>query len=400
MKVLVLSHMYPSAFNEITGIFVHEQVKELINKGIEVQVVSPIPWAPFPINCLSSKWKNYNSIPERTVHEGINVWYPRYLVFPCSWFFASSGQRMYLGIKEVVKKTYQEFQFDLIHVHVALPDGFAAIKLNQIYRKPVVITIHGQDLYITINRNESCKIALFNVFKKADHVILVSKKLKEISDNNVGFASKSTVISNGVAVSNILKEKNIILGKSTLNYRIILSVSYLITRKAIDFNLKAIAQLINKYPNLKYLIIGDGPEMRNLKELSSNLRINEYVEFLGQLPHEKVLAYMAKADIFSLPSWNEAFGVVYIEAMAQGKPVIGCQGEGIEDFVEHGRTGLLVKPKDVDSLTQALDFLLSSQEETKTMGECARKVVLDNYTWEKNAEKTIEIYREVLNNAC
>lgn len=399
MKILVISHMYPSTFNEIGGIFVHEQVKALVSKGVEVQVISPVPWTPFPINYLSSKWENYSTIPVRRVYEGINIWYPRYVTFPRAWFFASSGQRMYLGIKELVVKIYREFQFDLIHAHVALPDGFAALKLKQIYRKAVVVNIHGQDLYVTININKSCKIALFNVFKKADRIILVSKKLKEISDNNVGFASKSTVISNGVAVNNILKEKNIMLGESTLDYRVILSVSYLITRKAIDFNLKAIAQLINKYPNLKYLIIGDGPEMRHLKELSSNLRINKHVEFFGQLPHEKVLAYMAKADIFSLPSWDEAFGVVYIEAMAHGKPVIGCQGEGIEDFVEHGKTGLLVRPKDADDLVKAMDCLLSNPDEARAMGKRARKLVLENYTWEKNAERTIEVYREVLNNA-
>lgn len=397
MKILVISHMYPSTFNEIGGIFVHEQVKALVSKGVEVQLVSPVPWTPFPINYLSSKWKKYNNIPERTVYEGISIWYPRYLIFPRAWFFASSGQRMYGGIKDVVLKIYKEFQFDLIHAHVALPDGFAAMKIKHIYQKPLIVTIHGQDLYVTFYRNKSCKIALFNVFKKSDRIILVSKKLKEISDNNVGFANKSTVISNGVAVNNILKEKNIILGKSTLDYRIILSVSYLITRKAIDFNLKAIAQLINKYPNLKYLIIGDGPEMRHLKELSNNLKINEHVEFLGQLSHKNVLAYMAKADIFSLPSWDEAFGVVYIEAMAHGKPVIGCQGEGIEDFVMQGKTGLLVKPKDVDSLTEALDFLLSNQEEAKAMGARAQKVILEKYTWEKNAKKTIKVYNQALN---
>jgi len=396
MKVLVISHMYPSNFNEIGGIFIHEQVKALVSKGVEVQVVSPVPWTPFPINYLSSKWEKYSTIPEREIRDGISIWYPRYITFPRAWFFSSSGRRMYLGIKELVAKIYQEFQFDLIHAHVALPDGFAAVKLKQIYRNPVVVTIHGQDLYVTINRNKSCKIALFNVFKKADRIVLVSKKLKEISDNNVGFATKSTVISNGVAMNNILKEKKFILGEHTLDYRVILSVSYLITRKAIDFNLKAIAQLINKYPNLKYLIIGDGPEMRHLKELSSNLRINEHVEFLGQLPHEKVLAYMAKADIFSLPSWDEAFGVVYIEAMAQGKPVIGCKGEGIEDFVEHGKTGLLVKPKDVDSLVKALDFLLIHPSEAQDIGKRARDLVLKNYTWERSAEKLVEVYRDIL----
>jgi hypothetical protein len=75
MKVLVLSHMYPSVLNEMNGIFVHEQVKALVAKGVEVQVVSPVIWAPFPINYLSFKWKNYSNIPKRTIYEGINIWY-------------------------------------------------------------------------------------------------------------------------------------------------------------------------------------------------------------------------------------------------------------------------------------------------------------------------------------
>jgi teichuronic acid biosynthesis glycosyltransferase TuaC len=108
---------------------------------------------------------------------------------------------------------------------------------------------------------------------------------------------------------------------------------------------------------------------------------------------------MAACDIFTLPSWNEGFGIVYLEAMACGKPVIGCQGEGIEDFVEHGRTGLLAKPKDVDSLFEALEFLISRPHEAEAMGVQARKLVFENYTWAKNAEKIIKLYEEVINDA-
>ena len=114
------------------------------------------------------------------------------------------------------------------------------------------------------------------------------------------------------------------------------------------------------------------------------------------LSHDDVLKYMSEADIFSLPSWNEAFGVVYIEAMACGKPVIGCEGEGLEDFVRNFETGLLVKPKDVNSLAEAMDFLLSNPDKAKEIGKRGQKLVLDNYTWEKNAEKTIRVYQEVL----
>jgi glycosyltransferase involved in cell wall biosynthesis len=391
--------MYPSAFNEMSGIFVHDQIKALVKKGVEVQVVSPVPLAPFPIKYLNSKWKAYEVIPDKTIWEGIKVWYPRYITFPQSWFFASSGKRMYLGIKDLVVKIYQEFQFDLIHAHVALPDGFCAMMVSEICNIPFIVTVHGQDLQITLYKNTGCKKALYNVFKNTKRIITVSNKLKKIAQNNIGFDEKNIVIGNGVSVNSQIKDKNRIKAKNYLNQKTILSVSNLITLKGIDFNLKAFALLIGKYSNLKYQIIGDGPEKNRLIKLATDLGINERVEFLGRLDHKEVIKYMTKADIFSLPSWNEGFGVVYIEAMAQGKPVIGCRREGIEDFVEHGKTGMLVQPKNIDSLVKAIDYLLSNADKAQDIGERAQRFILKNYTWEKNAEKTIKVYCEVIKNA-
>ena len=83
--------------------------------------------------------------------------------------------------------------------------------------------------------------------------------------------------------------------------------------------------------------------------------------------------------------------------MALAKHVIACKGEGIEDIIRHGENGLLVEPKNVDSLVEALDFLLSNPTKAKIMGEKAQALVLNKYTWGNNAAKTIEIYHEVKN---
>jgi len=398
MKILVITHMYPSSFNEISGIFVHEQVKALVSKGVKIQVVSSAPWTPFPINYLSSKWKKYSNIPERKVCEGINIWYPRHLTFPRAWFFASSGQRMYLGIKDLVSKIYQNFQFNLIHAHVALPDGYAGMKIAQKYKKPLIVTIHGQDLQQTIFKNEKCKRNIEKVINFSEKTIVVSKKLKKIGEKYLEVNNdKIIVVPNGINMRDIYTEKN----KNIQKYKekkIILSVSHLIKTKEIDLNLKAIAKLIQKYPDIIYLIIGEGEEKKKLKKLVSELNLQDRVIFIGEVSHYKVMEYMASCDIFSLPSRNEGFGVVYLEAMAQSKPVIGCQGEGIEDFVENNKTGLLVKQRDVNSLVVAIDYLLSNPDEARAMGGRARKLVLKNYTWEKNAEKTIKNYKEILEN--
>ncbi len=395
MRVLVLSHMYPSTFNEVSGIFVHEQVKALVEKGIEVQVVSPVPWAPFPINRMNQKWKAYSEIPAQSMWDGIKVWYPRYLTFPKGWFFASSGQQMYHGIKDVVAKIYQEFSFDLIHAHVALPDGYAGALWAREHKKPLVITIHGQDLQHTVFRSLKCRQALQEAIYAADRVIVVSRKLKRVLEESFPDIADAIVVNNGVDPEKIFRS----FGNFPKRWQgkiLILSVSNLILTKGIYLNLQAISRLVGQYPDLLYVIVGNGELKGELKVLVKKLCLEDYVEFAGRQPHGKVMEYVAKCDIFSLPSWREGFGVVYLEAMAHGKPVIGCQGEGIEDVIEHGKTGLLVKPRNVNSLVEALDFLLSHPEKAKAMGERARKLVLENFTWEKNAEKTISVYEEVL----
>jgi teichuronic acid biosynthesis glycosyltransferase TuaC len=398
MRVLVISHMYPKPYNEVNGIFVHEQVKALTKKGIEVKVVSPTPWSPYPISFVSSKWKGYKNVPHYLEWEGIPVWYPRYLAFPKGYLFASSGQRMFHGIKKMVIELEKQYSFDLIHAHVALPDGYSGMCLSSLLKKPLIVTIHGQDFYQTINKNISCLRAVKKVINHATRVIVVSKKLNIIGKNIHWDNDIYSIIPNGINLEKVAAKKGK-SDKTSEDCSVVLSVSYLIKRKAIDYNIKAIQALSKKYPYLNYKIVGDGSEKNNLVKLVNDLKMNEHIEFLGLKSHQEVMSYMAECDIFSLPSWNEAFGVVYIEAMAHGKPIIACKGEGIEDVVTHMKTGMLVKPKDVDSLVEAMDYLLSHPEEAKAMGERARQMVLENYTWEKNAEKTIKVYEDVLQKA-
>lgn len=396
MKVLVVSHMYPSTFSEVGGIFVHEQVKALIKKGIEVRVVSPFPWTPFPINHLTVKWKVYSRVPDHTVLEGVEVYYPRYLTSPKGHFFASSGRCMHAGIKGTVDKIRRGFPFDLVHAHVALPDGYAGMLLSQRYRKPLVVTIHGQDFNYTIFRSLKCQRAVQKVIGIAGRTIVVSDKLKRVAEDHLVNVDRIAVINNGINPDR-LSQGSPPLPENWQGKKGILSVSHLIQTKGLDLNLRALRQLVKKYSNLHYTVVGEGLIRNELERLVTDLGLEKYVEFVGQQPYNRTIEYMASCDIFSLPSWQEGFGVVYLEAMAHGKAVIGCRGEGIEDVIEHGKTGLLVKPRDVDSLVEALDFLLSHPDEAKAMGERARKLVLENYTWEKNASKTIEVYRAVLN---
>ncbi len=125
--------------------------------------------------------------------------------------------------------------------------------------------------------------------------------------------------------------------------------------------------------------------------------MEDRIEFLGELPHEKAMRYMAICDVFSLPSWKEGFGIVYLEAMAHGKPVIACATEGIADIIEDGNTGFLAPPRSVEGLANIIDFTLNNPQKTGDIANRGRKLVLENYTWAKNAEKYIELYQEHIN---
>lgn len=396
MKILNVTHLYPRPYDPLLGIAMHKQAKAIRSLGCEVRVVSPVPWSPFPLNRLTDKWRQYSCVPGQRTIEGIHVFSPRYLEFPRGFFLASSGVLMYHGIRDRVRSLHKEFPFVLIHAQMALADGYAGMLLAQDYQTPLVVTFQATDLDFTAKRNSRCLRVLQQVFSAANRVISPSPRLAKALGR--AFGIESVIIGYGIDQNEVcLRARDNELKRRYDRRRLLLSVSRLIPSKGIDLNLMALKQLTNKYPDLVYLIVGEGHERQALGHLVRQLNLTDHVEFIGQLPFQQVMEYISVCDVFTLPSWQETFGLVYVEAMAHGKPAIGVQGQGVDGIVTHGETGMLVKPRDVGSLVEALDFFLSHPEEARVMGERARRLVLENYTWEKNAQKTIEVYKEVLN---
>lgn len=400
MKVLVLSHMYPTAFDRVYGIFVHKQVLELKRRGCQVTVVSPVPRVLFPLDLFSARWKKIRQYKDSDIIDGVVIYYPRYLSFPRLFLYQYSGWLMYLGMRYLIKDLTSKYSFDLINAHVALPDGYAALVIKKkLHNRPLVVTVHGIDLYHTIDHNPGCRRAVERVFRTADKVIMVSGKLKQLTLKNFGQLNNIKVIGNGVDLSTFEgpEDKPVKSGSiKKTNEIIMITVAELIERKKIDLILMALNKLSNRFPGLRCLIIGDGREKARLIDLTAKLGLQKKVEFKGKLAHAEVLAHMKEADLFVLPSIREAFGVVYIEAMACGKPVIACRGEGIEDVIEDGISGILVEPGNVDDLAEKIAMLLGDNKKAERIGQAGRKLVLERYTWEENARKTIALYQEVL----
>ncbi|MDA8440874.1 MAG: glycosyltransferase, partial [Peptococcaceae bacterium] len=178
--------------------------------------------------------------------------------------------------------------------------------------------------------------------------------------------------------------------------RVILSVGFLRPPHGHAVVLQALANLVGEFPTLLYRIVGDGEERARLEQLAQTLGVQEHVEFLGSLPHAQAMQAMSKCEIFALPSWHEAFGVVYLEAMAHAKPIIGTLGEGIAEILARADVGIAVPPRDPQALTRALRQMLQAPAEAKAQGVRGCELVQREFTWEYNASRTIETYREVL----
>ena len=395
MNVLVLSHMYPNQENEISGIFVQEQILALKKRGIQVVVLSSKPWLPDGFrSLLSRKGRNFD-IPLDENRESIQVYYPRYLSFPRNFLLSTAGYRVFCGIKDQAVELHEKFNFDLIHAHAAIPDGFAAMLLARELDIPFVVTIHGLDFYQTLHRNQLLKKQVENVLGRSSAAVVVSDVLKRRGEKHLRENLPFHVVRNGINPENVLVRPGDTGHRE--GEKIVLSVSNLIERKGIQYVIHALGSLRNEIDNLKYIIVGDGPYRIHLERLIQELNLEQIVEFTGRKDHNKTMQYMAACDVFVLPSWDEAFGIVYIEAMALGKPVIGCKGEGIEDFVEDNVTGFLVKPKDIQSLIETIGNVLKNPEKIMEIGEKAQKHVLENFTWKKNAQEMIRIYEEIVN---
>jgi hypothetical protein len=118
MRVLIISHEYPYRGNEVSATFVNEQVEELVRQGCEVKVISPVPWTPFPLNRLSSKWREYSNILREDIFNGIEVYYPRAITFPRNLFKEWSGKLVYAGIRRTVRQLVKAgYHFDILHTN-------------------------------------------------------------------------------------------------------------------------------------------------------------------------------------------------------------------------------------------------------------------------------------------
>lgn len=172
------------------------------------------------------------------------------------------------------------------------------------------------------------------------------------------------------------------------------SVGRLVRQKGYDLLLEAMPRLLADRPGLRLVIAGEGPERRALEDRAGALGIRHAVRLVGHLPDPRAL--YAAMDVFLLPSRHEGYGVVFLEAMAMGVPVLGTRVVGSDEAVRDGRTGILVPPGDADVLAHAVSRLLGDPARRRSLAAAAREWLRSHGNRGRMAERTETLYRELL----
>lgn len=166
--------------------------------------------------------------------------------------------------------------------------------------------------------------------------------------------------------------------------------------KGVDHTIQAVARLAERYPDLRYRIVGKGSDKPRLMQLAQSLGLGEKVLFEQDLTDEQLIEAYARCTAYVMPSGQEGFGIVFLEAMRFAKPCIGGDAGGTPEVIEDGRTGFLVPYGDVDRLVTALDSLLADADLRRTLGEAGRARLLERFTFDRFRDRLEGYLRELL----
>ena len=312
-----------------------------------------------------------------------------------------------IPVSPFVDQLLPVLKLDVIHTHHPILLGQTAARKAAELGLPLVFTFHTQyweyTHYIPFPQEaiqEFLKNAVHKWLKefmqKCQHIIIPSESMKEILISDYGLEERYTVIPTGTKLEPFLNAdgKTLRKEKGWQDETIIISVGRLAPEKNWETLLHAFAKVYPEYHNLRLVLIGDGPARESLQALASELGIAERVTFTGSLHFEEVPAYLKAADVFSFASVTETQGLVTIEAMAAGLPVVSVDGSGTRDIVEHGKQGFLVE-NDAEALAKGLHELLSDPHKMKRFSNSALKKA-KSFDVNQLSKQSIDVYEQAI----
>jgi teichuronic acid biosynthesis glycosyltransferase TuaC len=400
-SILVISHLYPQSARAQHGVFVSEQVRALVAAGARISgVVVPVPLTPWPLPLLSDRWRRYSHAERsRTDFGHVPVDLPRHLAFPRRTLPGVSAASLCRAILRDGPLAERVRSADIMVAHTALLDGEAARRLSRTLGTPYVVFVHGADLRENLREDAPgpVRTTVSAVLREAAVVVGVSEAVARGIRARVPGLPDVRVLHNGVDTT-LFSPHEREAAELRAHSRALktLSAGRLVDTKANDVVLRALAAPPRHGVTVEHTVAGDGPEMARLRALAVELGIADRVRFIGAYAHADLPAIMREHDLLVLPAWDEAFGIVYLEALASGVPVIAATDGGATEIVTDGVDGWLVAPHDVEATAAAIaGFAALGPAERERMSAAARTKA-ESFTWDANARDLLSIVGEVV----
>jgi len=289
--------------------------------------------------------------------------------------------------------------FDIINTHFVIPSGPVGHNLSKISTVPNILSVHGGDLYdpskwTSPHRHALLRMWIRGLLRKADHVVGQSKNTIQ----NVHKYYDSSVEVSRIPLG-IKRPPNIEASRQSYGFStddvLFVTVGRLVGRKAVDQLIHNLHELSN--PKIHLLIIGDGPHLPALKQLAMQLGFAEKIHFYGFVDEVEKFRLLSIADIFATTSQHEGFGLVFLEAMAAGLPVICYDYGGQTDFLSEGVNGHLISLNDTANFKERCLELAQNNALRIKMGEFNRSAV-EEFFIDRCAKKYETIFTEVIEN--
>lgn len=393
MRVLVLSSTFPSANEPTRGIFIRERIRRLA-AHCDLVVLAPVPWFPF------NRWIRGKraTIPFFETQEGLRVYHPRFFSFPRYAKFLD-GALCFLSLVWFTARLRRSFPFDLLDAHFEFPDGVAGTLLGKLFRRPVIVTLRGKLVRLSGYRLHRPQLRW--MLRHANRVTAVSHSLRYIAEGLGLRPDRLRVIRNGVDTNKFSPmdrtEARRICGLPQ-DRRIVLTVAALYRHKGQHRMIAVLPDLLQRYPDLLYVMIGGGRPgesyVRELEALVARLGLGDHVLFVSPRLHAELRPWFCAADLFVLLTQSEGWPNVILESLACGVPVVATQVGGVPEIVRDGRDGLLVPYGDGDAVRGAVLRGLDTQWDREELVRYARSLDWTGVVGEVLDEMVAAVQRE------
>jgi glycosyltransferase involved in cell wall biosynthesis len=383
LRVLIVPSSYPHEGKPLDGVFVQDQARVLCRAGMRVDVafVEPRSLRSFHLRDISRfHFQRMSSVEEGVVTLREKGWSTMQSVELGARLYVSRVRRLINSYISTVARPA------VLHAHNALWAGYAATQVGQELGIPVVITEHSSSF------TEGSLVPwsvpyILRAYDMASQVVTVSVALQRAARSFVS-EERSIVIPN-VVDTEFFCLPAVHKNREPFSF---LAIAGLIRRKGLDVLLRSFAMCFRGRADARLRIGGNGPEDETLRRLATDLGIGDQVTFLGELTREEVRKEMWAANAFVLSSRHETFGVVLIEALATGLPVVATTCGGPEEFVVTD-VGLLVAPEDENALSKALKEMYAAQR--KFDPSLLRSYALEHFGADRLSQRLRTVYERV-----